>query len=289
VTFAAHNNPTQDFNGKPRLLGVISTNDPDNENTVKKVLYPALDKCGDTDHSHQYFYDQNINTAETQTQAGIAAMDTTSNPASAVLCLCDSVAPLFLYKGEQNNNYWPENVLADVQGMGNDNAAQQYDGAAACQSTGNGCSFDDAIGLVDSEPDMPPAQLAGPKIYKLGGGQGDPPTTPYNTTSLAKIWIMVANLLENTGPNITPANMQARAPALGALGGGATGLPLLQFSNHNWNWTQDARVVYWNAHKTSVYNNAAGAFVNVTNTRYNIGDYPSDPGGPAAPAVGDRK
>jgi hypothetical protein len=289
VKFAAHNNPAQDFNGKPRVLGVISTNDPDNESTVKKVLYKELDKCGDTDHSHQYFYDQDINTAATQTQAGIAAMDTPSNPATAVLCLCDSVAPLFLYQGEQNNNYWPENVLADVQGMGNDNAAQQYDGSLACPHNQNGCSFDDAIGLVDSEPDAPPNQLAGPKIYKLGGGQGDAPTTPYNTTSLAKIWIMIANLIENTGPNLTPANMQARAPALGALGGGATGLPLLQFSNHNWNWTQDARIVYWNAHKTSPYNNIAGAYVNLSNNRYKIGEYPSEPSGPSAPPADGRK
>ena len=289
VKFASHANPAQDFNGKPRVLGVISTNDPDNENTVKKVLYKELDKCGDTDHSHEYFYDQDINTAATQTQAGIAAMDTPSNPATAVLCLCDSVAPLFLYQGEQNNNYWPENVLADVQGMGNDNAAQAYDGSLACPHPQNGCSFDDAIGLVDSEPDLPPDKLAGPKIYKLGGGQGAGPTTPYNQTSLAKIWVMIANLVENTGPNLTPANMQSRAPALGAVGGGATGLPLLQFSNHNWNWTQDARVVYWNRNKTSPYNQKVGAYVNVTNARYKIGEYPSEPNGPAAPPVDQRK
>ena len=65
---------------------------------------------------------------------------------------------------------------------------------------------------------------------------------------------MIANLIENTGPNLTPANMQARAPAIGLGRRWATGIPLLAFSNHNWNWTQDARIVYWNAHKTSPYN-----------------------------------
>ncbi|MEY2398950.1 MAG: hypothetical protein QOJ00_2124 [Actinomycetota bacterium] len=289
VKFAAHNNPAQDFTGKPRVLGVISTNDPDNENTVKRVLYKELDKCGDTDHSHEYFYDQDINTAATQTQAGIAAMDTPSNPATSVLCLCDSVAPQFLYQGEENNNYWPENALGDVQGMGNDNAAQTYDGSLACPRNGSGCSFDSAIGLVDSEPDKPPAQLAGPKIYKLGGGQGEPPTTAYNTTNLAKIWVMIANLIENAGPNLTPANMMAQAPAMGSVGGGATGQPLLGFSNHNWNWTQDARIVYWNPHKPSPYNNAAGSFVNVDNTRYTAGHFPSLPDGPAAPPADQRK
>ena len=81
----------------------------------------------------------------------------------------------------------------------------------------------------------------------------------------------------------------ARAPQLGAVGGGATGLPLLQFGTHNWNWTQDARIVYWNAHKTSPYNQAAGTYVNVDNTRYKIGEYPTAPDGPAAPTVDQRK
>jgi hypothetical protein len=80
----------------------------------------------------------------------------------------------------------------------------------------------------------------------------------------------------------------ARAPALGSVGGGASGLPLLAFSNHNWNWTQDARVVYWDAHKTSPYNGAAGAFVNIDNTRYVVGQYPGAPSGPAAPPVDQR-
>jgi hypothetical protein len=289
VKFAAANNPLQNFNGQPRVLGVVSTNDPDNENTVKNVLYKALDKCGDTDHSHEYFYSQDPNTAAQQTAAEIAAMDTPSNPATTVLCLCDSVAPQVLYQGEQDNNYWPENVFADVQGMGNDQTAQTYDGSLACPHNGNGCEFDGAIGLADSANDIPPAQLSGPKIYHLGGGQGAPPTGAYNSTSLAKIWLMIADLLENTGPNITPANVQARAPALGSIGGGASGLPLFQFSNHNWNWTQDARIVYWNAHKTSPSNNKAGAYVNIGTTRYKPGEYPTLPDGPVAPPVDQRR
>src|SRR5438045_6942045 len=75
VQYALPNNPAQNFNGQPRRLGVISTNDPDNEDTVKQVLAPALAKCGDKIW-HTYFYDQNINTAAQQVEAGISAMDT---------------------------------------------------------------------------------------------------------------------------------------------------------------------------------------------------------------------
>src|SRR5260370_34520723 len=107
VTKAGRQNPAQNCNGPPRRLGVISTNDPDNENTVTQVLNSALQRgCGD--HIwHTYFYSQNINTAAQQVAAGIAAMDTPTNPANVVLCLCDPVAPQFLYQGEADNNYWP--------------------------------------------------------------------------------------------------------------------------------------------------------------------------------------
>src|SRR5207245_8334856 len=91
VKFAETQNPAQNFNGQPRRLGVISTNDPDNKDTVHKVLEPALAKCGDKIW-HTYFYDQNINTAAQQVESGINAMDTPQNPATTVLCLCDSVA-----------------------------------------------------------------------------------------------------------------------------------------------------------------------------------------------------
>ena len=116
VKYAKTNNPSQNFNGQARRLGVISTNDPDNEDTVNKVLTNALAKCGDKIW-HTYFYDQNINTAAQQVAAGIAAMDTPQNPANVVLCLCDPVAPAFLYQGEQGNNYYPENVIATDQTM----------------------------------------------------------------------------------------------------------------------------------------------------------------------------
>ena len=59
VSFAQDKNPAQDFNGKKRVLGVISTNDPDNEDTVTGVLVPALNRdCGDgvSIEQHHDFY-----------------------------------------------------------------------------------------------------------------------------------------------------------------------------------------------------------------------------------------
>ncbi len=137
VSFAQDKNTAQDFNGKKRVLGVISTNDPDNEDTVTNVLVPALNRdCGDGGSiaQHHYFYSQDISTAAQQINAGVSAMDAPTDPATDVVCLCDPVAPELLYSGEQQHNYFPENVLADVQGMGVDAVAQNFEATPTQQS-----------------------------------------------------------------------------------------------------------------------------------------------------------
>ena len=293
VKFAGTSNPLQNFNGKPRVLGVISTNDPDNEDTVKSVLYPLLDKCGQ--HvTHEYFYDQNINTAAQQVQAGNAAMNTPSNPATTVLCLCDAVAPQFLYEGQTQNNYHPENVLADVQYMDYDSTGQSYeqksDGSAtlACPTPPN-CEFDRAFGLVADSPQQSQNDDEGIRIYHAGGGQGAPPITGVLATRLAAQWVMMAGLIQNAGPNLTPDTVHEKATAMGTIGGGAGGQAMYGFVKQpggdiNYNWQLDARVVYWDKHAKSSYNGAPGTFVSIEGTRFDVGKYPNMPDGPPIPA-----
>jgi hypothetical protein len=288
VKFAGTQNPAQNFNGKPRVLGIISTNDPDNQSTVQDYLVPLLKKCGQ-DVTHFYFYDQNINTAAQQVEAGIAAMDTTTNPATTVLCLCDAVAPAFLYNGEQHHNYWPENVLADVQGMGNDSTGQSYEGnsdgsaSLGCPTPSQGCEYDVAFGLLAQGNEEPQDNDAGVRIFHAGGGQGAPPVSGTTATSVGQTFVMMASLIQNTGPNLTPANMQARAPSLGTVGGGSTGNALLGFGKDNWNWTQDARYVYFSKTKKSPYNGKPGGYVQM-GPRYNFGQYESRADGPPVPS-----
>ena len=94
---------------------------------------------------------------------------------------------------------------------------------------------------------------------------------------------MMASLLQNTGPNLTPANMAARAPSLPAVGGGATGHSLLAFGPNNYFWIQDARIVYWDKKKPSSYNNKPGTYVQIQGDRVTLGRYKSMPNGPEMP------
>jgi hypothetical protein len=94
---------------------------------------------------------------------------------------------------------------------------------------------------------------------------------------------MMANLIENTGPDLTPANMQARAPDMGSVGGGTTGHQLLGFAPGDWHWTQDDRVVYWDENAVSPYNGVNGTFCQIEAARFNLGQFPAEPNGPPVP------
>jgi hypothetical protein len=288
--YALTNNPAQNFNGQPRRLGVISTNDPDNEDTVKQVLAPALAKCGDKIW-HTYFYDQNINTAAQQVEAGIDAMDTPQDPASVVLCLCDQVAPAFLYEGEDGHKYYPENVIASDQQMDWDTTGQSYTSSngqpvLACANPGRGCEYDLAFGLSTESPQEAQGNDEGIRLIKDGGLNAAPGhMTPVTASQWARHYSMLANFMEATGPRLTAANMQAAAVGLPPVGGGDSGKALLQVAPGDWTWMQDTRFVYFDKHKASSYNGQPGTYVQI-GPRYNIGQFPSSPSGPALPTAG---
>ena len=275
VSFAQDKNPAQDFNGKKRVLGVISTNDPDNEDTVTDVLIPALDRdCGDGSSiaQHHYFYSQDISTAAQQINAGVSAMDTPTDPATDVVCLCDPVAPELLYSGEQQHNYYPENILADVQGMGVDAVAQNFESTAtqsslACPQYQAGCEFDDAFGITSAATLPPPSKEPGVITFKLGGGT-NLPMQPYVASGAWEMWNMLASLVENTGPDLSPARMAAAAPSMGTIGGGTTGHFEVGFAKGSYNWTIDAAVVSWSKSTPSSYNGKPGTFVDIEGSRF---------------------
>lgn len=279
VQFAQDKNPAQNFNGQKRVLGVISTDDSDNKNTVANVLYPALRRdCGVT-VTHQYFYSQDINTAAQQVEAGISAMDTSSNPATDVLCLCDPVAPEFLYQGEEQHNYWPENLVADVQGLTYDSSAQNYEAGSnnssslACPTPNVGCEFNNAFGLSAFAPEERQNDDAGTRTFAAGGGTN----IPISGIEADEVWNdynLIASLIENTGPDLTPSRMQAAAASMGTIGGGTTGHYEVGISPGNYNWIQDAEVTYWDPNRASPYNGAPGTFVAIEGTRFLPSQYP---------------
>jgi hypothetical protein len=292
AVFAGTENSAQNLRGMTRQLGVTSTNDPDNESTVKNVLYPALQKgCGVSVNGHEYFYAQDINTAAQQSATQASKMNTPTNPATSVVCFCDPVAPQFGLGAYKADNYWPESILADDQTMDFDSNGQTYSNSAhngdtvACPNGGN-CPYDNTVGLSSNDPQTKPADTAGVKIWNKQTGNKALPIAAATLQIVWNDWSMFASLLENAGPLLTPARMQAAAPDLGARGGGSTNMPLKAFHQNDWCWTQDVRIVYWDRAKTSPYNGKPGTYVQIEGSRFDMSFPKVDQ--PPAPAPEDR-
>ncbi len=259
AVFASPQNPQQDFRQTKRRLGIVSTNDPDNERVVKQVLYPELAKCGESVDGREYFYEQNVATAAQQSQAGTAVMNRPNDPATSVVCFCDPVAPQFSYNAAKRNNYWPETLLATNQAMDTDSAGQSYVSTTlACQG-GGACSFDGALGLGTAEPAVPGDQLSGVKVFRQTN-KGALPLAPPVMEIFWQNYNMIGSLVTAAGPNLNPGTMAAGAPKLGSRGGGDTGRTRRAFENGELSWTQDAHVTWFQKGKKSAYNGVAGTF-----------------------------
>jgi hypothetical protein len=286
ATYAGAQNPAQDFRTRKRQLGVVSPNDPDNKRVVKEVLYPALAKCGESVSGHEYFYEQNVNTAAQQFQAGTANMNTQQNPATSVVCLCDAVAPQFLYNAFKRNNYWPEVLLASNQSMDTDAPAQSYMADFACPPPGDGCSFDGALGLGAAEASVPAEKLSGVRVFKANSTSAVP-LPPTVMDAWWQNYNMLGSLIQSAGPNLTPANMAAAATRLGSRGGGTTGFSRRAFEKGELSWTQDVFVTYWTKNKKSPFNGELGAFTQAYGgKRFGLGQIPK--GDPAVPTFDKR-
>ena len=273
--FAQDKNPADLLNGKPRVLGVIATNDPENQGAIEQMK-PELAKCG-AKVSHEYYYAQDITTAEQQRAAGVQAMRA-SPESTTVLCFCDEVAPEFLFEEEQQEGYWPENVITGAEFMDADKAGQGYSAPGGSQSIGcpapqQGCEYDNVFGLASQAiPWEPLGKDVGARVWKAGGGAGAPPME-----AASRQWdyfSLLGHLIQAAGANLTPANVEAGIGHEPAIGGGTTHRVLRKLGPGNYAWNQDMEVIYWAPKKASPYNGVAGTYLRATGgPRVNLGEY----------------
>jgi len=235
--------------------------------------------CNQSTNGHEYFYAQDINTAAQQSATQASKMNTPTNPATSVLCLCDPVAPQFGLNAYSNNNYWPESILGSNQTMDWDSIAQTYSSSShkhdslACPNNGKGCGWDNAVGLAGDVTELPLSKSPGAKIYKMMTGKNTLPVASSTLDIVWGDWNMLASLIENTGPGLTPQRMAAAAPNMGARGGGATGYALRTLPRGQFCWTQDTAVVYWNANAKSDFNGEPGHYIQIEGSRMRLGQY----------------
>jgi hypothetical protein len=72
--------------------------------------------------------------------------------------------------------------------------------------------------------------------------------------------------------------MAAQAPSLGAVGGPGSPHELLEFRDGTGFWVQDAKLIYYDKHGTSLYNKEPGTYVQVGD-RVKLGGWQATPDG----------
>jgi hypothetical protein len=262
-----------DLRGNTRVLGVISTNDPENKKMVQGDLREALAACS-TSYAHEYYYAQDITTAEQQRKDGVAAME--KSPVSTdVLCLCDLVAPGFLYETEEEDHYRPENLIAGTGYMDTDAAARVYDSSQVFGSDPTcKCNhvFENAFGLSQIQKQEPVGNDTAARFWHASGRSG---AAPYTSAAVdVDYYQMIGTLLQQAGPTLSPQTMQIGAqttPLRGGAGNISRG-----FTKGNYSWAHDMRQVYWSGSHPSSYDGKAGSYIDkFPGQRFLLGSYAS--------------
>ena len=220
--------------------------------------------------STKFLYNLDISTFQQQAQQAILQFKAAG--VTTVVLACDPFSAADLTKAAAAQDYHPEWLLTGSALTDLDQSAQSYDQS---QVTGH------LFGLSEASPSTDttgPNSLAGKLYLKLTGHQ-IPAGTDGNYSQL----VLMFDMLQAAGPNLTPANLARGTHALPTLGapnyeyghwdlktspnGAATG-------DHT--AVDDARFVYWDGTATSPLNGNQGTYLAVFGgKRFTLGDWPT--------------
>jgi len=257
----SQNPPANDIRSRTRVLGVISTDDPENKNVVTEFKAELAKRCG-ARVAHEYYYAQDINRAEEQRTLGVAKMRE-SPESTTIMCFCDPVAPVFLFRTCQEQKYFPEHVVVGTAGMDTDVVAQAYDGTL----NPGGHQWENAFGLGSQPKEKPLNSSAAADVEKYAGKDGKIAASYAAAPSDLAYYLSLAGMIQMAGPALTPASLEQGAFRMGARGGTAEILdPFLNLRRYgpgDYTAHSDMREIYFSRNKTSQYNDKAGAYVDL--------------------------
>jgi hypothetical protein len=211
--------------------------------------------------------------------------NTNGGESTSIMCFCDAVAPLFLYRTAQEQNYFPEHIVVGVGANDSDAVGQSYDfGSTLCPECHQ---YENAFGLRSIAQLERFTNNAAVRLYKANGGKLPIDWDKYKG-ALGELdyYMLVGTLIQAAGPNLTPANVEKGAFAQGARGG----FPDVQADPHfnrrgfrpgNYGWFNDMDMVYWSQTQMSESMGKKGTYVQIDGRRFEPGELPE--GEPAIP------
>lgn len=270
-------NNVPDMRNTTRVLGIVGTDEQENQQAVGEFEAAIGRQCG-AKVAHKYFYSPNVQTAPAQRRAAIEKMREAPQ-STTVMCWCDQVAPAFLYDEEELNNYYPENIMIGAPYMDDDDVAQTYDHFFDPQRPANEYpTYENGFGFAQYPEDEPVDRDRAARVWKAGGGAGAKPN--FDAAGDYDYWMMIATLIQYSGPRLTAENIAAGAARSQptAPGGGADPrLPPRAFSPGDYTWNDAVREVYWSPRKKSPGEGADGAYSSLNGGRWFTGAFPAGP------------
>jgi hypothetical protein len=202
-------------------------------------------ECGKPGDAFTISYTSDITTAQQQTNTFIAEMK--KHGATDSTCFCDPIAPVFSSKGEEEQNYHPEQVGAGSGLLDYDVLAQLYDQDV----------WRHTFGLSNLGNSLPFDQSDAVKAWHDVGRTGAPDRT--ENLSLA-YHEFIGLVLQAAGPNLTPQSIASgvlKQPALS----GAPYYATWQFTPaHPHSAEVDVREIYYCPTEKSPINGQPGRY-----------------------------
>jgi hypothetical protein len=261
-----------DLTSKPRKFGTYVPNVPAYLTCYRQFLHDIESKYHVPASDFTDFgYNLDISTFTQQTQQAIVQFKAAG--VTTVLESCDPFSAGLLTQAASQQNYHPEWFETGTSLDDQDPAPQTYDNAA--EITGH------LFGLSELSPSTVltgPNSLAG-KLYNKLTGHVIPKETDGDYSAL----IVIFDMLQAAGPDLTPQNMARGVHALPNLGG-----PVYPYGDWSWNTgingkkgvgehtaDIDARFIWWNGNGSSPLNGKQGTYVAAFGgKRFTLGTWP---------------
>ncbi|MGH2785553.1 MAG: hypothetical protein ACRDJ1_09840 [Actinomycetota bacterium] len=254
---------------KPRKLGVLVEQLVGSEGVFPEVArdFSKLisgGTCGSASTKPVLvFYSGDIQRATDEMTAATQAL--IDEDVTTVTCLCTALTPIFMTQAMDDQQYFPEHLIAGSGSMDIDLFGRLYTQSQWKNAFGISyfTTFDNGYSDYDQV-----------RQWRDVGAPGEPckPCGGY--------WLFmdqIAYMLQWAGPHPTPLSLEAGAFQAPAIGGwikskGDPTMPLIDFAPNDYTGIDDAKQVYWSATKRSGLDGQLGAYFEVDGAhRYVIG------------------
>jgi len=231
----------QGTKGKPRVLAGLSPENPWYAVCHKEFEDVIAKQTGHKVPVH-INYRLDINSMSNQAANVIAQLKNAGS--TTIFCGCDPIFPVFLTTKASEQNYFPEWVVVGVALTDHDLVGQLYDQD----------QWTHAAGVSYAGDVLPQRAGLGYAAYKTV--RNDEPA--FAVELIYAQMYMLALGIQLAGPALTPYTYER---GMFSYPGGTGMYGTWGFGQGEYTPTRDARIIWWNPNRVSIYNNKKGAYV----------------------------